>query len=461
MLLFPCKGAEIARTAAQQTNLINYANAGGRVFATHFSYAWLYNDAPSTGRWTGTSTRRTPTPRANIRRTRQGTSTPRSRRGSSSPSGCRTLAHRRRSGRSPERPPVGHEPTRCRRPVAGVDADPGRADRRRAHALHVQHAVGAAAANQCGRVLFDDFHVENHGYINAQSAYNETFPAECACFADAGYCETNVECCSNRCDTNSASATYQTCLGAAGGCTEINAACTTTAQCCGGTCTGGVCVAPMTPQEKLLEFMIFDLGSCVAPDVPTCTPTTCAAQGFSCGPAGDGCGNVLQCGTCPTGETCGGGGTPASAGRAAPRRRAPARGSSAVRPVTAAATLSPAGRALRVRRAAAAGCPASAAPGRARPRRARPRGSRAAPLGTVAAARSTAGRALPARRAAAAGRPASAGRNARPRRARALATTAALRPTAAVASSIAGQCAAPNTCGGGGQANVCGGNIPK
>ena len=36
--------------------------------------------------------------------------------------------------------------------------------------------VGAAAANQCGRVLFDDFHVENHGYINAQSAYNETFP---------------------------------------------------------------------------------------------------------------------------------------------------------------------------------------------------------------------------------------------------------------------------------------------
>ncbi len=36
-------------TVANQTLLISYANAGGRVFATHFSYDWLYNDAPFTG----------------------------------------------------------------------------------------------------------------------------------------------------------------------------------------------------------------------------------------------------------------------------------------------------------------------------------------------------------------------------------------------------------------------------
>jgi len=41
----------------------------------------------------------------------------------------------------------------------------------------------------------------------------------------------------------------------------------------------------------------------------TCVPLTCAEQGFQCGPAGDGCGGALQCGTCTAPETCGGGGT--------------------------------------------------------------------------------------------------------------------------------------------------------
>ena len=65
---------------------------------------------------------------------------------------------------------------------------------------------------------------------------------------------------------------------------------------------------PMTAQEAILEFMLFDLSACVQPYTPLCTPTTCAAQGVQCGPTGDGCGNLLQCGTCPSNQTCGGGG---------------------------------------------------------------------------------------------------------------------------------------------------------
>jgi hypothetical protein len=41
-----------------------------------------------------------------------------------------------------------------------------------------------------------------------------------------------------------------------------------------------------------------------------CHPTTCAKLGVMCGPQGDGCGGLLQCGSCTLPETCGGGGQP-------------------------------------------------------------------------------------------------------------------------------------------------------
>jgi Carboxypeptidase regulatory-like domain len=63
---------------------------------------------------------------------------------------------------------------------------------------------------------------------------------------------------------------------------------------CGNACTAGAsCVG----------------GACV------CVPTTCAAQGWDCGTASDGCGGFLQCGACPVGEKCGGpGGVPNQCG---------------------------------------------------------------------------------------------------------------------------------------------------
>ena len=44
--------------------------------------------------------------------------------------------------------------------------------------------------------------------------------------------------------------------------------------------------------------------SCSA-GVCTCAPTTCAAHGWNCGTAPDGCGGTLNCGTCATGFVCG------------------------------------------------------------------------------------------------------------------------------------------------------------
>ena len=39
-----------------------------------------------------------------------------------------------------------------------------------------------------------------------------------------------------------------------------------------------------------------------------CTPVTCASIGYTCGPNADGCGGLLQCGTCSGANYCGGGG---------------------------------------------------------------------------------------------------------------------------------------------------------
>ncbi|HEX8792969.1 MAG TPA: hypothetical protein VF765_18615, partial [Polyangiaceae bacterium] len=71
-----------------------------------------------------------------------------------------------------------------------------------------------------------------------------------------------------------------------------------------GECAGG----GLTAQEKLLEFMLFDLTSCVTP--PTCQPLTCADfPATTCGVQGDGCGGqTAYCNPCPNGQTCGGGG---------------------------------------------------------------------------------------------------------------------------------------------------------
>jgi hypothetical protein len=109
--------------------------------------------------------------------------------------------------------------------------------------------------NQCGRVMFSDFHVNTGG------SGSGGFPGECG----------------------SASA--------------------------------------MTAQEKVLEFMLFDLTSCITPDTGptpmTCTPKTCSDATLmnTCGLQGDGCGNLIgPCKTCTSPQTCGGGGTPNQCG---------------------------------------------------------------------------------------------------------------------------------------------------
>ena len=56
--MFSCEGNAYTKTDTELSNLVNFANIGGRVFATHFEYSWLYKNGPfaGTAKWTGTNT---------------------------------------------------------------------------------------------------------------------------------------------------------------------------------------------------------------------------------------------------------------------------------------------------------------------------------------------------------------------------------------------------------------------
>jgi hypothetical protein len=261
MTLFECVGNRVPKSAADQQRVINYANAGGRVFATHFSYVWLTNSdgtnnsntAPKpfyqTAAWDvnqGNFASTTGLVDTSV----QGDPATQARRtafaqwlqlvGASTTLGQIIVNVTRHDFNSVNPMPGTASSTPAQLWLKTTDAFTG--------PLHytfdtpIAYTPDPKPTTQCGRVLFSDFHVSD------ASSGGSTFPAEC---------------------------------------------------------TDG----PMTPQEKTLEFMLFDLASCVGPPPGSCAPRSCAQQGLNCGQAGTGCddGIVLDCGSCPNGMSCNGG----------------------------------------------------------------------------------------------------------------------------------------------------------
>jgi len=236
MVFFACQGAQYPKSAAAQTVLRDYADAGGRVFTTHFSYVWLFENPPFSGTalWNvdqmtmfandpGTGDINMTFPKGLALAEWLKNIYPATTLGQIQLS---TLRHDFDGVVPPSLQWITLTDPAVPAPVP----------------MHYTFdtPVGVPPAQQCGRVLYDDFHVED-----AMVPSTTTFPTECSS-------------------------------------------------------------GPMTPQEKMLEFMIFDLGACVKLDVCTAMQT-CAQQNVACGPAPDGCGNILQCGACPAGDLCVGG----------------------------------------------------------------------------------------------------------------------------------------------------------
>lgn len=85
-------------------------------------------------------------------------------------------------------------------------------------------------------------------------------------------------------------------------CAEQGIACGVAGDGCGGELTCGVCM----PGESCGGGGV--PGHCGGGDAGACPGLTCTDQGIDCGPAGDGFGGLLQCGSCPPPQKCGGGG---------------------------------------------------------------------------------------------------------------------------------------------------------
>ena len=195
VLMLPCQGSAITEQAQELANFIGFANAGGRIYSSHYSYDWMYKNPPfdTVVNWAG-----------NAGQYPDGIATV-----DTSFSAGQTLAQWLQL--------VGASTTlgqmainTLRHDLNGVNPPTQSWLTLNTTGNPVMQFVfdtPIGAQNQCGRVLFNEYHVENGSSSPAQS-----FPAECS---------------------------------------------TTTV---------------MTPQEKLLEYMLFELTA--EGGQPTLDPTS-------------------------------------------------------------------------------------------------------------------------------------------------------------------------------------------
>jgi hypothetical protein len=177
MVMFPCQGGLFLQAANPLANLVNYANAGGRVFTTHYSYVYLDSESPVDAQfapvadWTTTTEQKVDSGVGTI---------------ATNFSDGATLAQwLQNAGVTVAGSMNQINISTLRTDVSGVIAPtqswltlnngayPGETGNP-VMQMTFNAPVGAPAANQCGRVMFNDYHV-----INLPSVSGTVFPNEC------------------------------------------------------------------------------------------------------------------------------------------------------------------------------------------------------------------------------------------------------------------------------------------
>lgn len=271
LVVFDCEGDNYNEGSANDARIREYVNKGGRLFASHWSYSWLYdnndgsnvaNNAWETGLsqsadWSGSGDSNSDTAYISIGRTHANTTKIQSFAKWLANENAATITTDTQTGDALTGEFSVSQPRDLVKSVnEGADDWVYRTHRNgetRPHALgdtRVQQLsfntpFGASAANVCGRVAYSAFHVANAD----NNDNNDYFPCVCD-----------------------------------------------------GT--------TLTAQEKVLLYMLFDLSACVSSDGPPPPPSCTAATAQTacpgkCGYVNDGCGGVVDCGdSCPNGQIC-------------------------------------------------------------------------------------------------------------------------------------------------------------
>jgi len=175
MVMFPCQGAPYIQTDSALSNMLNFANAGGRIFGTHFSYVWLDSDYPydsqfpPVANWQPEFTYPSPDPGVGTINT-------------GFTDGATLAQWLQNAGATYQGQPGQVQISTLRHDIDSVIPptqswltlnDP--TDNNPIMQFTFNTPVGAPAAQQCGRVLFNEYHVIN---INL-SGLPTQFPNEC------------------------------------------------------------------------------------------------------------------------------------------------------------------------------------------------------------------------------------------------------------------------------------------
>jgi hypothetical protein len=167
VLMLPCEGAQYAQPDAQLANLIQFANAGGRVYSSHFSYVWMYQNGPFAG--TANWAVEQPAPASGIATVNAGFS------------GGQVLSQWLQlvgASTTPGQIAVSqtkHDMNGVIAPTQSWLTLNDSADGNPVMQFVFDAPVGAAT-NQCGRVLFNEYHVE----APAATPTGVVFPNECS-----------------------------------------------------------------------------------------------------------------------------------------------------------------------------------------------------------------------------------------------------------------------------------------
>jgi hypothetical protein len=244
VVLLPCEGEENAARGLQTPNLVSYTDVGGRIFTTHFGYSWLATPNGSgtaqnnsaffgTANWALASGNYNDPMTGNV-----DTSFPKGAAyaqwlinvGASTTLGQMSINEPRFDAKSAINPP-------SQRWMYGKSRYSSTNDMLLSMTFNTP--VAAAPANQCGRVVFSDFHVSADALVAGSSG-------ACNADTDCGFGATCLPpvvgtCTPQSCSSSSScSLSGSTCSGAVAGSCQPDF-CVRDNDCSRGECVGGRC----------------------------------------------------------------------------------------------------------------------------------------------------------------------------------------------------------------------------